>query len=172
MNTDYNKKRYLELLDQRSIGDNSNNDELLRYSCMLTNQLDWETRDQYLSLMEKFLNGNISMPEFFAELHTKNYAIIDAVVFLEKHRILLSLDKKASKFGELLEDVMDELEGDLSYTGDEFKNFIEENFILITQTLCSVTFLAFLVNSKLGPIIGINSAALDVNLIIILSVIK
>ena len=62
MNTDYNKKRYLELLDQRSIGDNSNNDELSRYSCMLTNQLDWEIRDQYLSLMEKFLNGNISMP--------------------------------------------------------------------------------------------------------------
>ena len=40
MNTDYNKKRYLELLDQRRIGDNSNNDELSRYSCMLTNQLD------------------------------------------------------------------------------------------------------------------------------------
>ena len=49
MNTDYNKKRYLQLLDQRSIGDNSNNDELLRYSCMLTSQLDWEIREQYLS---------------------------------------------------------------------------------------------------------------------------
>ena len=95
MNTDYNKKRYLQLLDQRSIGDNSNNDELSRYSCMLTNQLDWEIRDQYLSLMEKFLNGNISMPEFFAELRIKTYAIVDAVVFLEKHRILLSFDKKA-----------------------------------------------------------------------------
>ena len=95
MNTDYNKKRYLQLLDQRSIGDNSNNDELSGYSCMLTNQLDWEIRDQYLSLMEKFLNGNISMPEFFAELRIKTYAIVDAVVFLEKHRILLSFDKKA-----------------------------------------------------------------------------
>ena len=109
----YNKKRYLQLLDQRSIGDSSNNDELLRYSCMLTNQLDWEIRDQYLSLMEKFLNGNICMSEFFAELRIKTYAINDAVVFLEKHRILLSVDKKASKFGELLEDVTGELEGDL-----------------------------------------------------------
>ena len=133
MSTDYNKKRYLQLLDQRNIGDNSNNDELSRYSCMLTNQLDWEIRDQYLSLMEKFLNGNISMPEFFAELRIKNYAIIDAVVFLEKHRILLSFDKKASKFVELLEDVTDELEGDLSYTGDEFKNFIQENLIKIKK---------------------------------------
>ena len=135
MNTDYNKKRYLELLDQRSIGDNSNNDELSRYSCMLTNQLDWEIRDQYLSLMEKFLNGNICMSEFLAELDTKKYAIIDAVIFLEKHRILLSFDKKASKFGELVEDVIDELQGDPSYTTDEFKNFIQENFIKIKKYL-------------------------------------
>ena len=135
MSTDYNKKRYLQLLDQRSIGDNSNNDELSRYSCMLTNQLDWEIRDQYLSLMKKFLNGNISMSEFFAELRIKTYATIDAVVFLEKHRILLSFDKKASKFGELLEDVTDELEGDLSYTGDEFKNskLIESNFNIVLK---------------------------------------
>jgi len=45
--------------------------------------------------------------------------------FLEIHQILLSFDKKASKFAELLEDVIDELEGDISYTGDEFKNFIK-----------------------------------------------
>ena len=86
MSTDYNKKRYLQLLDQRNIGDNSNNDELSRYSCMLTNQLDWEMHDQYLELIEEFLKENISMPEFFAELQIKNYAIIDAVVFLENHR--------------------------------------------------------------------------------------
>ena len=135
MITNYNKKRYLQLLNQRSIGDNSNNDELSRYSCMLTNQLDWEIRYQYLSLMENFLNENISMPEFFAELRIKNYAIIDAVVFLEKHRILLSIHQKASKFGELLEYITDELEGDLSYTEDEFKNFIQENFIKIKKYL-------------------------------------
>jgi predicted DNA-binding protein YlxM (UPF0122 family) len=135
MSTDYNKKRYLQLLDQRSIGDNSNNDELSAYSVMLTNQLDWEIRDQYLSLMENFLNENISMPEFFAELRIKNYAIIDAVTFLERHRILLSFDKKASKFAALLEDVTDELEGDISYTRDEFKNFIQQNFIKIKKYL-------------------------------------
>ncbi len=131
MSTDYNKKRYLQLLDQRSIGDNSNNNELSRYSCMLTNQLDWEICDKYLSLIEKILNRNISIPEFFAELRIKTYAIIDTVVFLEKHRILLSFDKKASKFGELLKHVTDELQGDLSYTGGEFKNFIQENFLKI-----------------------------------------
>jgi hypothetical protein len=102
---------------------------------MLTYQLDWEICDQCLSLMENFLNGNICMSELFAELRIKNCAIIDGVVFLEKHRILLSFDKKAPKFGELLEDVLNELEGDLLYTGDEFKNFIQEDFIKIKEYL-------------------------------------
>ena len=51
----------------------------------------------------------------------KNYEIIDAIDFLERHRIILSVDKKASKFGALLEDVLDKLEGDISSTRDEFK---------------------------------------------------
>ena len=38
---DYYKKQYLQLLDQQDIGNNSNNNELWHYSCMLTNQLDW-----------------------------------------------------------------------------------------------------------------------------------
>jgi hypothetical protein len=135
MSTDYNKKRYLQLLDQRSIGDNSNDDELSRYSCMLTNQLDWEIRDQYLELIEGFLNGNISMPEFFAELQIKTYSIIDAVVFLEKHRILLSPDKKSSKFGELLESLTDHLNDDLDFIGDELENLIQENCIEIKKYL-------------------------------------
>jgi hypothetical protein len=135
MSTDYNKKRYLQLLDQRSIGDNSNNDELSRYSCMLTNQLDWEIRDQYLDLIEGFLNGNISMPGFFAELQIKTYSIIDAVVFLEKHRILLSPDKKSSKFGELLEALTDHLNDDLDFIGDELENLIQENCIEIKKYL-------------------------------------
>lgn len=69
------------------------------------------------------------MPEFFAELRIKTYVIIDTVVFLEKHQILLLVDKKASKFAELLENVTDDLEGDLAYTGGEFRDFIQENFI-------------------------------------------
>jgi hypothetical protein len=133
MSTDYNRKRYLQLLNQKSIGDNSNYDELSRYSCLLTNQLDWKIRDQYLSLMENFLNENISPSEFCSELTTKNCAIIDAVAFLEKHQILLLFDEKAPKFGELIEEVMVELQGDPSYTYDEYKNFIQET---LTQIKC------------------------------------
>ena len=55
------------------MGDRSNYNELSRYSCMLNDQLNFEIRELTLLL------------------------------FLEKHRILLSFDKKASKFGKLLE---------------------------------------------------------------------
>lgn len=135
MTPNYNKKRYLELLKKRSDGDNSKDVELLKYSCQLEQQVEWELREQYLELMEDFLKDRISMPEFLTEFQTKNYSIIDAVPFLEKHRILLSLDKKAPKFSELMEPIHDELEGELSYTGEEFTNFIEENFIKIKKYL-------------------------------------
>jgi len=61
-------------------------------------QVEWELREQYLDLMEDFLKGRICMPEFFAQLRTKHYSIIDIVGHLEHHRILLTLDKKAPKF--------------------------------------------------------------------------
>ena len=135
MTPNYNKKRYLELLKKRSEGDNSKDVELLKYSCQLEQQVEWELREQYLELMEDFLKDKISMPEFFAELRTKNYSIIDIGALLESHRILLSLDKKAPKFSALMEPINDELEGDLSYTGEEFTNFIQENFIKIKKYL-------------------------------------
>jgi len=58
MATNYNKKHHLQLLKQKSMGGNSSEDELLRYSCILQNQLEWEIRDQYLELIEGFLNLN------------------------------------------------------------------------------------------------------------------
>ena len=134
-NYNKNKKKYLELLKKRSEGDTSNYSELLRYSFQLEQQVEWELREQYLDLMEDFLKDKISMAEFFSELQTKNYAIINIIPILESHRILLSLDKKAPKFYELMEPINAELEGDLSYTENEFRNFIQENFIKIKKYL-------------------------------------
>jgi len=88
MTTNYNKKHHLQLLKPRSMGENSNGDELLNYSCILQNHLEWKIHDQYLELIEEFLKENISMPEFFNELQIKNCSIINAVVFLQKHRSL------------------------------------------------------------------------------------
>lgn len=134
----YNKKRHLELLEERSRGDTSNEDELLRYSVMLDNQLDWEMRDQYVSFMENFVNGNIGMYEFLDELQRINYSLMDASVFLQKHKILLSVDKRASKFADLLEYVTSELLVDPSYPEEEFQNLIQEFLIPMKDYLNEV----------------------------------
>lgn len=66
----------------------------------------------------------LSCMSFSLSYVLKNYTIINGVTFLENYRLLLSFDKKARKFGELLENLLDELEEDISYTTDEFTDFI------------------------------------------------
>ena len=118
------------------MGKDVDENQLSHYDRILESQIEWEMRDQYMELMKGVLNDNISGSEFFAELRTKNYSIIDTFEFLVSHQILLSPHKKASKFGEFLEPINDLLEGEKLYlTGDEFKNFLEENFIKIKKYL-------------------------------------
>ena len=139
MTTNYNKKHYLQLLKERSMDDNSNRHKLSEYGCILQNQLDWEIREQYLELIDKFLEEKISIYAFFGQLQVKNDSIIEALDFLEKHRILLSPDKKAPKFGELIEELMEHLDDDLDFLEDELmkemKNVIQEKCIKIKEYL-------------------------------------
>lgn len=86
-----------------------------------------------MDLLEDFLKDKIPMAEFFAELRIKNYAIIKIVPLLESHRIILSVDQKASKFSELIKPINDGLEGYLSYTRDEYRNFISCSIIIINK---------------------------------------
>lgn len=57
----------------------------------------------------------------------KNYSIIDSVPFLKKHRILLTVDEESIKFGELIDELNDFLEGDLDY--DEFYSSLQNTFL-------------------------------------------
>lgn len=131
MTLNYSKKWYIELLDKYSKGKFLYDSELANYSCKLEQQIEWELREQYLELIEDCLKDKISSAEFFADLRAKNYSVINIVKLLESHRIILSLNKKVPKFSELMEPIIDEL----SYTGDDFTNFLEENFIKIKNYL-------------------------------------
>jgi hypothetical protein len=136
MNTDYNKKHHLQLLKERSMGMDVKENQLSDYNRILERQIEWEMRDQYVELMEGVLNGNICDSEFFAELRTKNYSIMDTFEFLVSHQILLSPHKKALEFGELLEPINDLLEGEELYlTEVEFKNSVEEIYLKIQNFL-------------------------------------
>lgn len=84
------------------MGRDVNENPQSNYDRILQSQIEWKIRDQYIKLMKLVLNSNIFGPEFFAELKTKNYLIIETFEFLVSHQTLLSLHKKASKFGEFL----------------------------------------------------------------------
>ena len=58
------------------------------------------------------INGNL----IFFKLSFKDEVVRDSVAFLEKKEILLSFNKKAIRFAELLDPIMDELDAEeLSY---------------------------------------------------------
>lgn len=140
MNKIYNKKRHFELLQKKSMDilSEANASELRKYSSMLDSHLTWETRDQYLELIEKFLEKKIPISEFCSEFCDRGQLNSDAVTFLTSNLILLSPDEKSWEFGELLEEVFLECEffdGEEDLTGEEFRNAIEGSFVKIQNYL-------------------------------------
>ena len=58
----YNKQRHLELLklkySQEKVLTSTEKSELNEYWSLLDNTLDWETKEQYIDLLEKFIRLN------------------------------------------------------------------------------------------------------------------
>jgi hypothetical protein len=145
--TQYNKKRHLELLKKREEKSISSTEskELSNYSGVLDTQLDWETRDQYLQLLEEFIEGKIAIGEFliaFEERVRLNGEVLD---ILESNLILLEPHEKASDFLDFLCQILENCriynpdsepfryEYELDET--EFRNFIEETYLQIQKLL-------------------------------------
>ena len=99
------KKRYRKLLRYsqqleeagKNLSDMSDFDyrELLRYSAGTYAQLEWESRDSYIELMDHFLNGKISDVKLkieFLEIQ-ESYEQVQQV--LESNLIILSPNPKS-----------------------------------------------------------------------------
>lgn len=83
--TQYNKKRHLELLkkhEEKSIS-STESKELFNYSAVMDGQLDWETRDQYLQLLEEFIEGKIDIGEFLIILDLRTLSDDKVLNFFE-----------------------------------------------------------------------------------------
>lgn len=101
--TQYNKKQYPKLLKKRKekFISNTESKELFNYTAVLDRQLEWKTRNQYLQLIEEFIEGKLNIGEFlivFEERGRLNGEVLD---ILESNLILLSLHKKSLKFSKL-----------------------------------------------------------------------
>jgi hypothetical protein len=145
--TQYNKKRHLELLKKREEKSISSTEskELFNYSVVLDRQLDWETRDQYLQLLKKFIEGKIDIGEFLIPFEERGRLNGEVLDILESNLILLEPHEKSLDFLDFIQQILQDCdiynpdpepfrhEYELDET--EFRNSIEETYLQIQKLL-------------------------------------
>ena len=155
MNQDYNKKRHFELLKYsqdlkqqgKFISGESRNGylELLKYSAMLASHLGWETRDQYVKLLNEFMEKKIDIPEFCQAFCRRSELNDEVVDTLESNFILLSPHEKSVEFSDFMEEIFSCCE---AYNGDpepfrtsydigetEFRDSVEKTYFRLQKFL-------------------------------------
>ena len=72
----YNKQRHLELLklkySQEKVLTSTEKSELNEYWSLVDNTLDWETKEQYIDLLEKLISREINSFKFYIEFKERN----------------------------------------------------------------------------------------------------
>lgn len=136
----FNKKRYRELLEYsqslkkkgKNLLDICESDflELLTYSTALYKQLDWECRDSYPELMDRFLKGKISEDTLkikFLEIQESQEQVHQA---LESNLIILSPNPNSDSVADLISElqwVLEDLSLDSTLSLEELESLIKEN---------------------------------------------
>jgi hypothetical protein len=111
--SNYQKERHLELLKRSeelkslSIDESEEALELSRYSALLQEQLNWETREYFLQLQEKFLKNKITIGEFCQAFSERDVLNSEAADMLESNFILLSPHKKSLYFSKLTDEILE-----------------------------------------------------------------
>ena len=107
----YNKRRHLKLLKLRNskekILTSTEKLELDEYSSLLDSTLDWETKDQFLDLLEELISGKINSFKFYIEFLKRNDSNSEVFDSLEANFLLLSPYKKSKKFSNFINEIMD-----------------------------------------------------------------
>lgn len=145
--TQYNKKRHLELLKKREEKSISSTEskELLNSSAVLDRQLDWETRDQYLQLLKKFIEGKIDIGEFLIAFEERGRLNGEVLDILESNLILLEPHEKSLDFLDFIQQILQDCEiynpdpepfrHEYELDETEFRNSIEETYLQIQKLL-------------------------------------
>ena len=109
--------------------------ELLHYSAMMVEHINWQNRDQYLDNMQDFFDGRISIQKFEIKFFKIQEAIERADKMMENNLIVLEPDPKSFEFARLITimflyceafyDSPDEL-NDLDVSEKKLQNFVEK----------------------------------------------
>ena len=143
----YQKDRHLELLKRSeelkllSIEESQEALELSRYSALLQEQLNWETRDHFLRLQEKYLKNKITIGEFCQAFSKRDLLNSEAADMLESNFIFLSPHKKSLDFSMLIDPIFaayyeydpDELLFEIYEK--EFRDLVETTYLQIQKLL-------------------------------------
>jgi hypothetical protein len=107
----YTKQRHLELLKLKhslvNILTSKEKSELNEYSSVLDNTLDWETKKQYIDLLEKLISGKINSFKFYSEFKERNELNGEISDSLEANFLLLSPQEKSKEFSGFIIEIMD-----------------------------------------------------------------
>ena len=83
------------------------NSRLRTYSIILIDHLNWEIRDQYLELLDKFIDKKIDSFNFRIAFCERYESIEKVADLLKSNRVLLSPDQNSLEFGDLLAKIDD-----------------------------------------------------------------
>jgi hypothetical protein len=106
--SNYNEKRYIEILTLKNEGRVFNNElqlEKLQYAAILRAQIEWLTRSEYLNLLESVLNQKISIGKFrvkFSNRMKKNSTVMDV---LEENLVILPPNLNALNFAVFIDEI-------------------------------------------------------------------
>lgn len=107
----YNKQRHLELLklkySQEKVLTSTEKSELNEYSSLLDNTLDWETKEQYIDLLEKLISGKINSFKFYIKFKERNDLNGQVFDSLKANFLLLSPHEKSKEFSNFISEIMD-----------------------------------------------------------------
>jgi len=138
----YKKERHLELLKRseelKSLSINSSEEalELSRYSALLQEQLNWETREYFLQFQEKLLANRISIGEFCQAFSERDVLNSEAGDMLQSNFILLSPHKKSLDFSKLTDEILEACYGyDPDPESREIRERREKEFRDFVQTI-------------------------------------
>lgn len=98
----YDKKLNLELLKDSENLTGELRLKFLHYSAIQFNHLNWEIRDQYLELLDKFIDKKIDSFNFRIAFCERYESIEKVADLLKSNLVLLSPDKNSLNFGDLL----------------------------------------------------------------------
>ena len=124
-----------------------NFEEFDDYRIMLENNIYWQSRDQYLQILESFLNRNISGEEFcdqFADIRSKNMEALDILEANLENEMNLKLNPKSRVFSDIIasiDTVRDFFDSDIEDSNSSFYGYgISENHLRFYRFYLNDTF--------------------------------